>query len=72
VLSEAIVAVAYRSPIAITGAQDEMLVWDVIDVCPDLCFISLSVKKLSIFDGLADRPQQVEPDLRLNVDIDLD
>src|SRR6478735_3476122 len=71
-LSETVVVVPYCSPVAIASAQNEVLVWDVINVCPDLGFVTLGVKELSILNGLADRSQQVEPDLRLNIDIDLD
>ena len=49
-----------------------MVVWDVINVRPNLRFITLSVKKLSILNGLADGPKQVEPDFWLNVDIDFE
>jgi len=72
VLTEGIRVVAHRKPAAITCAQDNVIVWDVIDMYSDLALVALSVSKLSILDQLGHSAEEEESDLRLYVDIDVD
>src|SRR6185503_875847 len=52
-----LISVSHGGPETITGAQDDMVVRNVIDVRSDLCFKALSVTNLSILNGLADRAE---------------